>query len=412
MTQLLAEFDYTTLAVDKRDDVLRWRNDISTARERIAGDVVLIGHRLIAVKAALPHGTWGKWLQAEFAWSADTAGRFIKIAEAFPEIPHGAEFDQKALLALAAETVPEGARQDAVELAQQGVHVTLPIAQSIISSYLEASDPPSIPIVDEMPINESHPVGYAGLYADDDAVGYGKAVCSMCAQTHNRWTPVRAGRWRCDVCQETTNDDAMQLTGRVEFELSQRSEDAKKKGKKKPQPLAQHSSKSVEWYTPAKYLVAAREVFGGEIELDPASNPYANQVVRAQRIYTAEDDALQHEWHAKTAWVNPPYGKTPDGLRSMAGVFIEKLLKEWGDEHVGEAILLVNAATSEKWFAPLWQFSICFPDHRIKFWNGSTTATQPTHASVFVYLGTRRKDFAEVFKQFGPVVPGVIRRGE
>ena len=49
----------------------------------VAGDIVEIGNRLIAVKAALDHGAWLSWLDEEFGWSRQSADRFIAVAEAF-----------------------------------------------------------------------------------------------------------------------------------------------------------------------------------------------------------------------------------------------------------------------------------------------------------------------------------------
>jgi hypothetical protein len=47
-----------------------------------------------------------------------------------------------------------------------------------------------------------------------------------------------------------------------------------------------------EWYAPSDYLEAARSVMG-EIDLAPASNPVANQVVQATVYYSEQDDGLE-----------------------------------------------------------------------------------------------------------------------
>ena len=47
-----------------------------------------------------------------------------------------------------------------------------------------------------------------------------------------------------------------------------------------------------EWNTPPEILEVAREVLG-EFDLDPASNPTAQKVVRARRYFTKEDDGLR-----------------------------------------------------------------------------------------------------------------------
>ena len=49
------------------------------------------------------------------------------------------------------------------------------------------------------------------------------------------------------------------------------------------------SSESVEWYTPKKYIEAARIVMGN-IDLDPASSKMANEIVKAPAYFTRDDD--------------------------------------------------------------------------------------------------------------------------
>jgi hypothetical protein len=51
-----------------------------------------------------------------------------------------------------------------------------------------------------------------------------------------------------------------------------------------------------EWYTPAKYIEAARAVLGS-IDVDPASNNIAQRIVGAAKYYTKENSGLDKEWH-------------------------------------------------------------------------------------------------------------------
>jgi DNA N-6-adenine-methyltransferase (Dam) len=156
------------------------------------------------------------------------------------------------------------------------------------------------------------------------------------------------------------------------------------------------ASTSVEWYTPARYIEAAREVMGG-IDLDPATSARANRTVKAARIFTAESDGLAHEW-AGRVWLNPPYGKG-------SGQFTTKLIEEYDAGRVVAAVLLLNAyGFDAEWFRPLWRFPICFTDHRIQFTSPQRETGGPANGNIFAYLGTDDRRFADVFRQFGQVV--------
>lgn len=164
-------------------------------------------------------------------------------------------------------------------------------------------------------------------------------------------------------------------------------------------PNTLHSSESQEWYTPNEYVDAVREVLGG-IDLDPASCEIANRTVKATHYYTLEDDGLERPWYGRV-FLNPPYGKT--GGDSNQGKWSDMLIWHYEHGEVDEGILLVNATPSNKWFAPLWDYPICFVDHRIKFYNATDEPSQPTHSNCFVYLGPNPERFAKVFNRFGVV---------
>jgi hypothetical protein len=176
-------------------------------------------------------------------------------------------------------------------------------------------------------------------------------------------------------------------------------------------------AKSNEWYTPAKYIEAARSVMGG-IDLDPASCALANEVVRATRYYTAEENGLMQPWYGRV-WLNPPYGSAATGTgvgRTAGGVctrtsvmrkFILRLLEGYKTGVIEQAILVVTTDTDASWFVPLWEHLICFCDHRVRFNRPGLPALGQFFGTCFVYLGPNEDRFTEVFSQFGRIVRAV-----
>ncbi len=176
----------------------------------------------------------------------------------------------------------------------------------------------------------------------------------------------------------------------------------------------QQEGRSNEWFTPAKYIEAARAVMG-VIDLDPASCELANRTVTT-KYYTKEDNGLEQPWYGKI-WLNPPYSST-NGTSNI-GAFTRRLIAEYQDGKIDQAILLSTTNTSVSWFNLLWDYPICFCDHKVNFdlpvrsksrFNGKATHM---HGTIFVYLGPNHLRFAEVFSEFGPVIPaGVAVRRE
>jgi phage N-6-adenine-methyltransferase len=157
------------------------------------------------------------------------------------------------------------------------------------------------------------------------------------------------------------------------------------------------SSKSAEWYTPAPYVEAARQVMGA-IDLDPASSEAANRVVKAAKFFTATEDGLRYNWPGRV-FLNPPYRR--DGIQ---GHFVNKLVMQFSLGTTTEAILLIGNRTETEWFQPLWDFPICFTNHRISFISPTGAADSPVNANVFVYFGPDPTKFSQVFSKFGTVV--------
>jgi len=154
----------------------------------------------------------------------------------------------------------------------------------------------------------------------------------------------------------------------------------------------------VEWYTPAKYIEAARAVMGS-IDLDPATSSFAQETVAAKTFYTVHDDGLAHDW-AGTVWMNPPF-KMPEVAQ-----FIGKLCDSIKSKSVPQAVVVTNNNTDTKWWHQAAESSsaICFTRGRINWYNAAQPDCSPTNGQTFFYFGSRVKAFQKQFLQFGLVV--------
>ena len=156
-------------------------------------------------------------------------------------------------------------------------------------------------------------------------------------------------------------------------------------------PHVVNNSTDNEWYTPEKYIELAREVMGS-IDLDPASNDFANKTVKANRYYTEEEDGLKQEWFGNI-WMNPPYST------ALLQRFAEKLT----ESKFKQAIVLVNNATETAWFEMLVSkaSAIVFHKGRIRFVKRDGEHGSPLQGQAFIYYGDNADKFLDVFGEYG-----------
>jgi gas vesicle protein len=135
-------FNYDLLETKLADKL---RNAADRIRERVkktVEDITEVGNDLLAVKEALPHGQFLPWINAEFGWSERTAQNFMSVAEQFKsakiaDLP----IQPSAAYLLAAPSVPDEARQKAVEKAEAGEEITFAAAKEIVAEARKKKRP-------------------------------------------------------------------------------------------------------------------------------------------------------------------------------------------------------------------------------------------------------------------------------
>jgi ParB family chromosome partitioning protein len=150
-----------------------------------------------------------------------------------------------------------------------------------------------------------------------------------------------------------------------------------------------------EWYTPQKYIDAAKEVMQA-IDLDPASSEQAQKIIKAKKYFTMERNGLNQQWRGRI-WLNPPFS------RELISLFIDKLIGGYKDGKIKEAILLTHNFTDTSWFHTAEQeaAALCFTRGRIKFIDEDGNHAQPTQGQCFFYYGDNAKKFEKVFSNYG-----------
>lgn len=254
------------------------------------------------------------------------------------------------------------------------------------------------------PLSLSHPASYEHFYGN----GYAAATCPHCGEIHVAWTPSTGGVWRCERCEKEILDGEMQLYTKADADTAARVKQAQGDARKgaealingkpasKTDPLM--TSESNEWYTPENIIHRARNVFGGEIDLDPASCALANETVKARRYFDKETNGLEQSWESTALWLNPPYGAdVPE--------WVDTLIMEHKAGRVKRALLLVAARTDTKWFKSLREFPRVMFSGRLKFDapDGQSNENGATFPSMLVGVGVSPASLQLHFGDLGDV---------
>jgi DNA N-6-adenine-methyltransferase (Dam) len=150
-----------------------------------------------------------------------------------------------------------------------------------------------------------------------------------------------------------------------------------------------------DWYTPPHIVTCIREALGGTIDLDPASHVMANEVIRATRFFTRDQNGLTQPWSGRV-YLNPPFSSWPD--------WVEKVLAE---ADTVEAMVLLGAARTltAQYFEPLLRRvdAFCIISGRTPFWGIATESDSPTDGHFLLYLGADVQRFVRATGSLGAV---------
>lgn len=158
-----------------------------------------------------------------------------------------------------------------------------------------------------------------------------------------------------------------------------------------------------EWYTPKEIIEPIRELYGGTIDLDPASCFEANKTIQADFTHDISEDGLNWEWFGNV-WCNPPYCSRGTVLNWLKKATDES--KSGRCEHI---IMLLNRSDA-KWYydfldnhqGAYYQFR-----NRIKFIDGLTgKPSSPRYNNDLIYWGNNCDVFKDMcLSSFGETVP-------
>lgn len=159
-----------------------------------------------------------------------------------------------------------------------------------------------------------------------------------------------------------------------------------------------------DWLTPEYLLEKVREVFEGQIYLDPCGNSLSK--VGAKITFYESQNGLTEEWNYPTIFVNPPYGRAEN--KTSIKNWIRKCEESYR-KYGNQIIALVPVATNTSHWKN-YVFQSCkaigfIKEPRIKFLtcNENLNKGAPM-ACAFIYWGTYPDLFSDVMSGITNVV--------
>jgi len=86
--------------------------------------------------------------------------------------------------------------------------------------------------------------------------------------------------------------------------------------------------------------------------------------------------------------------------------FTSKLVNDFTNKKIKQAIVIVNNATETQWFQKLLSVctAVCFPKGRVRFHSINKKESGPLQGQAILYFGNNNDKFNKEFKKFGTIL--------
>lgn len=165
-------------------------------------------------------------------------------------------------------------------------------------------------------------------------------------------------------------------------------------------------STTKDWCTPPEILESVREVFGGQIGLDPCSNGFSLVDARVEYRLPTHDGLLE-SWSESTIFVNPPYGTDPQRGTRIAHWFAKiAAAASAGSEVIALVPVATNTSHWKEFVYPI-ATAVCFLyAPRLRFYiDGLEDPKGAPMSCAVIYYGKKLDTFARAFSAHGAVIP-------
>lgn len=142
---LIVRFDYTVLDKEDKGKLLYLAGEIKKASTQHKTSGIAVGESIAKAHAILAadgkDGQFSAWVEAECGFGRTTAYKYMWTWERFGDCKVLDRFDLSAMQTLSAPSVPDEAREEAIELAAKGHHITNDRSKEIVGQFRPKTAP-------------------------------------------------------------------------------------------------------------------------------------------------------------------------------------------------------------------------------------------------------------------------------